>query len=73
MIAGSLRDENLPIDVLKRLLAAHGSHHVQQIKQFEAKQFDAEAKTWAAMTGHMYVIADALADGIAKQFPDKFR
>jgi hypothetical protein len=64
---------NLPIDVLKGLLAAHGSHHVQQIKQFEAKQFDAEAKTWAAMTGHMYVIADALADGIAKQFPDKFR
>ena len=64
---------NLPVDVLKGLLAAHGSHHVQQIKQFEAKQFDAEAKTWAAMTGHMYVIADALADGIAKQFPDKFR
>jgi hypothetical protein len=64
---------NLPVDALKGLLAAHGSHHVQQIKQFEAKQFDAEAKTWAAMTGHMYVIADALADGIAKQFPDKFR
>lgn len=64
---------NLPVDVLKGLLTAHGSHHVQQIKQFEAKQFDAEAKTWAAMTSHMYVIADALADGIAKQFPDKFR
>ncbi len=64
---------NLPVDVLKGLLTAHGSHHVQQIKEFEAKQFDAEAKTWAAMTGHMYVIADALADGIAKQFPDKFR
>jgi hypothetical protein len=46
---------------------------VQQIKEFKARQFDAEAKTWAAMTGHMYVIADALADGIAKQFPDRFR
>lgn len=64
---------NLPVDVLKGLLTAHGSHHVQQIKQFKAKQFDAEAKTWAAMTSHMYVIADALANGIAKQFPDKFR
>ncbi|HEU5468696.1 MAG TPA: hypothetical protein VFU77_05260 [Steroidobacteraceae bacterium] len=64
---------NLPVDVLKGLLTAHGSHHVQQIKEFKAKQFDAEAKTWAAMTSHMYVIADALADGIAKQFPDKFR
>ncbi|MEX2150869.1 MAG: hypothetical protein WD793_11700 [Steroidobacteraceae bacterium] len=64
---------NLPVDVLKGLLMAHGSHHVQQIGEFKAKRFDAEAKTWAAMTHHMYVIADALAEGIAKQFPDKFR
>jgi hypothetical protein len=46
---------------------------VQQISEVKARQFDAEAKTWAAMSAHMYVIADALADGIAKQFPDKFR
>jgi len=64
---------NLPVETLKGLLTAHGSHHVQQIGEFKAKQWDAEAKTWAAMTHHMYVIADALADGIAKQFPDKFR
>lgn len=64
---------NLPVDTLEGLLTAHGSHHVQQIRQFQSKQFDAEAKTWAAMTAHMYVIADALADGIAKQFPDRFR
>jgi hypothetical protein len=64
---------NWPVDTLKGLLTAHGSHHVQQIGEFKAKQWDAEAKTWAAMTQHMYVIADALADGIAKQFPDKFR
>ncbi len=64
---------NLPVDALKGLLTAHGSHHVQQIGEFKARQFDAEAKTWAAMTQHMYVIADALADGIAKQFPDRFR
>lgn len=64
---------NLPVDVLKGLLTAHGSHHVQQIGEFKARQFDAEARTWAAMTQHMYVIADALAVGIAKQFPDKFR
>ena len=64
---------NLPVDVLRGLLTAHGSHHVQQIHEFRAKQFDAEAKTWAAMTQHMYVIADALADGVAKQFPDEFR
>jgi hypothetical protein len=64
---------NLPVATLKGLLEAHGAHHVQQINEFKARQFDAEAKTWAAMTHHMYVIADALADAIAKQFPDKFR
>lgn len=63
----------LPLDTLRGLLLAHGGHHLQQIQQFQAKQYDEEAKTWAAMTAHMDVIADALADGIARQFPDKFR
>jgi hypothetical protein len=31
-----------------------------------------EAQTWEAMKQHMYVIADALADGLAKQFPRQF-
>ncbi len=62
----------LPVDTLRGLLMAHGSHHVQQIQQFQAGQFDLEAKTWTAMKDHMYVIADALAGGIAKQFPEKF-
>ncbi|MGH8865078.1 MAG: hypothetical protein ACREVZ_10630 [Burkholderiales bacterium] len=64
---------NLPVDTLRSLLTAHGAHHVQQIQQYKAGQFDQEAKTWEAMKNHMYVIADALAGGIAKQFPDKFR
>lgn len=64
---------NLPADTLRRLLTAHGAHHIQQIQQLQAKQFEQEAKTWAAMKDHMYVIADALAVGIAAQFPEKFR
>lgn len=73
-IAGFLSgaNPNLPRETLLGLLTTHGSHHVQQIRQFKAGQYDEEAKTWAAMKGHMYVIADALADGIAKQFPEKF-
>ena len=31
----------------------------------------AAAKTWAAMQAHMNTLADALSDGIAKQFPTK--
>jgi hypothetical protein len=64
---------NLPVGTLRSMLNAHGAHHMQQIQQLEAKQYAQEAKTWTAMKDHMYVIADALADGIAKQFPEKFR
>lgn len=63
---------NLPAETLRGLLTAHGSHHVQQIQQFKAGQYEQEARTWAAMKDHVYVIADALAGAIAKQFPDRF-
>jgi hypothetical protein len=54
------------------LLSAHGAHHVQQNQQIAAQDWAGEARTWEAMKNHMYVIADALGAGIAKQFPDKF-
>ena len=63
---------NLPEATLKSLLAAHGGHHVQQNQQLAAHDLAAEARTWDAMKTHIYTIADALAGGIAKQFPDKF-
>jgi hypothetical protein len=44
---------HLPIETLRSLLTAHGAHHVQQIQQFKAKQYEQEAKTWAAMKDHM--------------------
>lgn len=68
----SSANPNWPVDTLRGLLTAHGAHHVQQIEQLDAKQYEQEAATWAAMKDHMYVIADALASGIAKQFPQKF-
>ena len=63
---------NLPFDTLQGLLLGHGGHHLQQIQEFKAKQYAKEAQTWEAMKKHMYVIADALAGAIAKQFPAKF-
>lgn len=62
----------LPVDTLRGLLVAHGGHHVQQIRQLRAKDYAGEAQTWHAMAQHMYVIADALAGAIARQFPAKF-
>ena len=63
---------NLPKDTLLELLQIHGSHHISQIQQLIAKDTAGEARTWKDMTAHMNVIADTLADGIAKQFPAKF-
>ena len=68
----SSANPNWPEETLIGLLAAHGAHHVQQIEQLHAEQYDEEAATWAAMKDHIYVIADALTAGLAKQFPDKF-
>lgn len=62
----------LPKDTLVGLLTAHGAHHVAQIREVHAGEFDKEAVNWGVMRAHMNTIADALVGGIAKQFPDKF-
>ncbi len=64
-------NEYLPKDAVEGLLKAHGAHHIAQIQQLQAKDYAGEAQTWATMTRHIYVIADALADARAKQFPAK--
>jgi hypothetical protein len=63
---------NLPFDTLNGLLLGHGGHHIQEIQQLHGKRYAEEAQTWQAMKQHMYVIADALAGAIAKQFPATF-
>jgi hypothetical protein len=73
-IASFLSSANpyLPKDTVDGLLQAHGGHHIAQIQQLQAKDYAGEAQTWADMSQHMYVISDALGDGLAKQFPAKF-
>jgi hypothetical protein len=73
-IAGFLSgaNPNLPKDTLEELLMAHGAHHLEQIQEVQTGEYGKEAETWAAMKGHIYLISDALADALAKQFPDKF-
>ena len=61
----------LPKKTLISLLTAHGGHHMAQIKAINSKDFGAEATVWDAMKNNMYVIADDLAGGLAKQFPAK--
>jgi hypothetical protein len=59
-------------DALHSLLLAHGGHHIQQIQQLKDRKYDAEAKTWEDMKDHIYQIADATADALAKQFAKEF-
>lgn len=61
---------NLPESALQGLLSAHVGHHAMQIQQIMTDDMKGEAETWKAMKHHMDVIADALAGGIAAQFPD---
>lgn len=63
----------LPEDAAFGLLAAHGAHHVAQSKEIASGAYPQEAATWHAMRKHMLVIADAIADALGKQFPEKFQ
>jgi hypothetical protein len=69
----SKANPHLPKDAVNGLLLAHGGHHIQQIQELKDKKYDAEARTWEDMKNHMYVIADALTDALAKQFAAKFQ
>ena len=60
-------------DAVFGLLSAHGAHHVAQIDQIAANDFRDEARTWEAMRKHMLVIADSIAEALAKQFPHRFQ
>ncbi len=68
----SKANRNLPKDDVYGLLLAHGGHHIQQIQELKNANYEAEARTWEEMKAHMYVIADALTQALAKQFANKF-
>jgi hypothetical protein len=62
----------LPKDELIGALLLHGAHHIQQIQELKERKYDSEASTWEEMKNHIYHIADATADALAKQFPKAF-
>lgn len=62
---------NLPEEAVRGLVMTHVGHHAQQISQIMKGDTAGEASTWKMMRAHMDTLADALSDGIAKQFPTK--
>src|SRR5690606_21725904 len=61
----------LPNDAVYGLLSAHGGHHIAQIDAFDTQDFNIESKTWELKRKHMFTIADAIAEALARQFPEK--
>jgi hypothetical protein len=68
----SSANPNLPKGTVYGLLLTHGQQHIMSIDATARKDWAAEAQGWDPMVMHVYTIADALAEAIAKQFPDKF-
>lgn len=62
---------NLPDSAVKGLLMTHAAHHQTLTGEIMKGDTAGAAKTWSAMQAHMNTLADALSDGIAKQFPQK--
>ena len=62
----------LPKDTLMGLLMAHAAHHITQFQQLKDGDYAHEADTWQGIKQHIYVVADALTDAPATQFPKKF-
>jgi hypothetical protein len=69
----SSANPHLPKSTVHALLTSHIAHHIAMIDATAKKDWVAEADLWNPMVKEAYVLADTLADGIARQFPEKFR
>jgi hypothetical protein len=69
----SSANPNLPEGTVYGLLLSHVQHHVMAIDATAKEDWAGEADMWDPMVAEIYTLSDALADGIAKQFPDKFQ
>ncbi len=69
----SSANPNLPRATVYGLLTTHVQQHVMSIDATAKKDWSGEADMWDPMVKVIYTLSDALADGIAKQFPDKFQ
>ncbi len=69
----SSANPNLPKGAVYGLLTAHIGHHIAAIDAIAKKDWSRDADVWDPMLMHIYKLSDALVDGIAKQFPDKFQ
>ena len=59
-------------DTIHEVIVANGAHHIQQINLYKEKKYTHFMRTWGMMRQQVYGMADALTEGLVRQFPDKF-
>ncbi len=69
----SAANPNLPKATVYGLLVTHVQQHIMSIDAAAKKDWSGEADMWDPMVKEIYALSDALANGIAMQFPDKFQ
>jgi hypothetical protein len=63
---------NWPKATLADMMSKHLSTTTDEVVARLTKNWDADVKAYDAVYEHMLMMADALTDGIIKQFPEKF-
>jgi hypothetical protein len=64
---------NWPRATLVNMMNAHLSTTTDEVVARLTKNWDADVRAFDKVYAHILSMSDALADGIVKQFPDKFR
>jgi len=69
----SKANPNWPKDVLVNMMKAHLATTTDEVVARLKHDWDADVKAYDAVYDHILMMADALSDGIVKQFPDQFK
>jgi hypothetical protein len=69
----SKANPNWPKDVLINMMKAHLATTTAEVVARLKHDWEADVRAYDAVYDHILMMADALSDGIVKQFPDKFK
>jgi hypothetical protein len=68
----SKANPNWPIDALVDIMKSHLSTTTAEVVARLTHDWDGDVRAYDAVYDHILMMADALSDGIVKQFPEKF-
>jgi len=69
----SKANPNWPKDALVNMMKAHLSTTTDEVVARLKHDYEADVRAYDAVYKHILMMADALSDGIIKQFPEKFK